>query len=265
MQVKSMPSVQSRNLAEQRSRTPVRTAQPPSPTDQVDVKSRRQRTDFKSLTGWGERDVKMLDEALAARQSFEHVDEFHQGQQGNCASIAVIKAAMDTFGNQVFQNVETLPDGSYRVTMRDGYTTVVSPEQLQATSAAGDFEGADSQQESYATLLWAAMANRAGEEGFEGATNFEEGLAALQSGAATRQVPQLLGLQDYVEEVDPADVANHDAVVGIARRPRGGHAVYIDQGQVDLWGRSEEYSEDGFGTYDYTGFFRFNRFAGWRL
>ncbi len=211
---------------------------------------------------WSQGDEKKLDQALTGEKKFEHVDDFHQGSESNCASIAVMKSAMDTFGNQVFEDVKRQPDGSYEVTMRDGYTTNVSPEELEKAAAAGDFKGAESQQESYATLMWAAMANRGADENFEDAESYDEALHALQNGAVTKDVPQLLGLQDYMQDVKPEDVPNTDAVVGIARRDGGGHAVYIDKGQVDLWGNSEDFDPGGFengeNDYDYKEFFTFS-------
>jgi len=215
------------------------------------------------LREWTRSDEQKLDQALDGTKSFEHVDDFHQGSESNCASIAVMKSAMDTFGNQVFQDVDKQPDGSYNVTMKDGYTTNVSPEELQKAAEAGDFRGADSQQESYATLMWAAMANRGAEQGFEGSDSYDEALYNLQNGAVTRDVPELLGLQDYMRDVKPEDVPNTDAVVGIAKRDGGGHAVYIDRGQVDLWGNQEAFDPGGFENgdrdYNYQSYFTFSQ------
>lgn len=191
---------------------------------------------------WTPRDDIALDAALRQEGTFgdELFTAFDQGSRGNCASIAVVKAAMDRFGNDVFQNVERSPDGGYRVTMQDGYVVELTREELDAAAQASDFTGRDPEACAYATLCFAAMAKRAQMTGHDGADTYAEALWSLTTGEQTAQVPELLGLQDHVRRISRDEVGDYSSgVVGYGN----GHAVYIDtvngETYVDLWSKDK--------------------------
>ena len=60
------------------------------------------------------------------------LESWHQGTEGNCASVAVIKAAIDQFGSNIFRSVNSLRDGSgFEITMRDGEVILLTHEELE--------------------------------------------------------------------------------------------------------------------------------------
>lgn len=187
---------------------------------------------------WSLRDDIALDAALGQEGAFgdELFTAFDQGSRGNCASIAVVKAAMDKFGNDVFQNVERTDDGGYRVVMQDGYVVELTREEMEAAAQASDFQGGDPEACAYATLCFAAMAKRAQADGHDGSTTYAEALWSLTTGEYTAEVPEWIGLQDRMRPIDESEIGDYSSgVVGYGN----GHAVYIDsvggESYVDLW------------------------------
>lgn len=189
-------------------------------------------------------DVAALDRVLSGEVpiSEDLIGSFQQRDRGNCASTALIKAAMHEFGAQVFQNVEKLPDGSYNVTMRDGFHENISPSELEAAATATHYEGATSETKSLATLSYASMAKRAFAMGHEGAETYGQALLSLNDGEISGNVPQYLGLQGHVDFIKVSDVGEHDHAVVYGN----GHAYFVekqDDGQMigDKWGTPTEY------------------------
>lgn len=189
------------------------------------------------------------DEDAALRRAFfdgggEFTDLFdgvHQTDRGNCASVAVIKAAMDHFGNEVFQSVERTEDGGYNVTLRDGEQVSLTREEMEAAATGAHLEGDDPEARAYAVLCFGVMAKRAQEMGHEGADTYAEALLSLSNGEYAEEVPEYLGLADRVQEVDLEDVPSQDGVVAWGN----GHAVYVDsiggKTYTDSWGNQKDY------------------------
>ena len=70
-----------------------------------------------------------------------------------------------------------------------------------------------------------------GEAG-HGKGDFEKALLALNDGANTKQLPKVLGLQDYFTEPKLFMSKNHKAMMGWLR----GHTVYMSEGFYDHYG-----------------------------
>ncbi len=162
--------------------------------------------------------------------------DFYQTDRGNCVSTAVIKAAMDRFGDDIFKNVEKLANGSYRITMRDGFQLDISPSELEAAATAAHFQGDHAETKSLATLSYAAMAKRAWAMGHEGAQTYGQALLTLNDGEIAKYVPTYLGLKENVHSISREEVKNTQGAVVYGN----GHAYFVDNvnGEMhgDKWG-----------------------------
>lgn len=164
------------------------------------------------------------------------VSEFSQTDRGNCASVAVIKAAMDTYGNKVFDQVRPLDDGAYQVTLRDGSQVVVTREELEAAATATHFDVEDPGADAYATLSYAVIAKRYQQE--SGMT-YAESLVEMANGAYPEEIAGYLGLGDLLEHVPVGELEGQDAGVIWG----DGHARYVSGFHADSWGRPEDFDD----------------------
>lgn len=175
---------------------------------------------------WGEQDVAALDRALEMPAAdFDNVfSDFAQGKEGNCASVAVIKAAMDTYDNQIFDQVAKTENGGYRVTLQDGQQVEVSGEELKLAGQAANFKGPSSEAKSYATLAYAVMAKQAQLDGNDGARTYSQALSSLNNGEGPIRAARYLGLRDQIQFQQAGGLNGVDAAVAW----NGKHAVYVD-------------------------------------
>ena len=106
-------------------------------------------------------DKRFLDSAISQDpKSFGNlVTSWRQGAEGNCSTVAAIKAAMDRYDNQVFDQVKQTDDG-YSIVMQDGYKMTLSDAELAAAKKASRFKGQEGPAKSYATFLYGAAAKR---------------------------------------------------------------------------------------------------------
>lgn len=167
---------------------------------------------------------------------------FSQTDRGNCASTALIKAAMSKFGGQIFQNVEKLPDGSYNVTMKDGFHENISPGELEAAATAQHYAGASHETKGLATLSYASMAKRAWAMHHQGAETYGQALLSLNDGEIAGNVPLYLGLEHHVDYINVDEVGQHDQAVVSGN----GHAYFVQKGPDgkltgDKWGTPTAY------------------------
>lgn len=182
---------------------------------------------------------------------------FHQTSKGNCATTAVIKAAMDHFDNQIFESVKQNEDGGYTVKLQDGNTVTVTKEEMTQASAGDQYQGSEPATLAYATLIYAVMAKRAQQMGAENSRTFGEALTALANGEDPKKAAEYLGLKDRMKEVKPNQIKGQDGIVAW----NGSHAVYVDtingQTYTDAWGRQNAYDGTAAGTGEITNAFTF--------
>lgn len=183
-----------------------------------------------------------LDRVLSGGQiSSDLYGGFRQTDRGNCASTATIKAAMRTFGSDIFARVDKQADGRYHVTMRDGFQLTVSPSELEAAATAAHYQGDDAGTQGLATLSYASMAKRALWTGHEGARTYGQALLSLNNGEITENVPSYLGLEHHVHHIPVSQVPGQAGAV----ESGNGHAYYVDtvDGQTlgDKWGDATLY------------------------
>jgi hypothetical protein len=155
--------------------------------------------------------------------------QFGQSQEGNCASVAVIKAALDKYKGKVFQEVKKSGDG-YDIKMQDGKSVKVAKGDLQKGAKEAKFKGEPSEVKSMAILMFTAMAKRGAEEG---GGSMDAVLKDMNNGFDPKKSAQLLGLGQKIKQVDPN--SSEDGVVAWNDR----HAVYQDSGKADSYGTAK--------------------------
>ena len=190
---------------------------------------------------------------------------FYQGQTGNCASVALIKAAIDRYGlGQVFDTIRT---GSLvRIKLRSGQElTVTDAERRQATGAAmfvrcdttqtginrNSLPSAEAAQiVQYANLCYAVMAKFIATYGEydclrrdnttadpEPVASFTAALATLADGVCSDNVYRHLGL-----EVLNAKHVEFDPSLDLTHTP--GVVVYSNKHAVMLWRKYFDFHGD---------------------
>lgn len=173
------------------------------------------------------------------------IDSFSQGDKGNCSSIATIKAAMDTYGEDVFENVTENPDGSCQVTMKDGVTVDISAREMKTAEKMADFEGMEGEELDEAVLCYASMAKRAQMEQNDGANSYLGACRSLNNGEWPDDTARFLGLEDYMMPVDPDNLqgTSYDSLVTWSNE----HCVYAnnENGQYVSDHYGDEYAYDG--------------------
>ena len=183
----------------------------------------------------------------------DQLKSWRQTNEGNCASVACIKAAVDRFDDKVFKSVNKTEDGKgYDIQMRDGYKLNLSQSELNtATNSSrfrkisGDNGLTDTQKQSgldFANLAYAAMAKRAANERFKGVRSFKGALNDFENGYYPPSSAKLLGLEDYVQNVNSKDLGNQDSVTAW----NGRHAIFVDRDAngkhfEDNWGKPVRY------------------------
>jgi hypothetical protein len=184
------------------------------------------RTNFAGMRPWSAADREFLNRSIQSDPvNFRNqVDGWGQGQEGNCASVGVIKAAMDRYDNQVFNSVRQVGDG-YNIEMQDGFNLNLSAQEMAMARTASHFNGTDNEAKTYAQLCFGAMAKRAHMTGHDGCRSFAGALAELNDGEYPIDSAKLLGLKDKVVNVDPHTLNGQDSCVGW----NGSHCVFIDR------------------------------------
>ena len=193
---------------------------------------------------WGAEDEAYLEKAVqgAANGSPDGDDQveydkifsqFGQSQEGNCASVAVIKAALDKFKGKIFDEVRKSGSG-YDVALQDGKSVSIDRRELQMAAREADFKGKPSEAKSMAVLSFAVIAKRHAEKG---KGSFERALQDLNDGFQPREAAELLGLGHRIREVDPSSAGNQDSVVAWNDK----HAVYVDSGKTDSYGQARNF------------------------
>jgi len=203
---------------------------------------------------WKTRHDMALQRALADGVDFDPslFSGVSQTDRGNCVSVAIIKAAMDRYGNGVLKSVDPLDDGGYAVTLQDDEKIQLNRGELEAAATAAHFGGDTPETRAYATLCYAAMGKRAQEMSHENSATYAEGLRALANGEVDPlETTAFLGLRDRTRSVAVADIPGQDGVVAWSNS----HAVYVDtrddpatpqlDAYTDGWGEQLDY--DGFG------------------
>jgi hypothetical protein len=188
-----------------------------------------------------EDDKKFLNQGLSQdSESFgDLVSGWRQGAEGNCATVAAIKASMDRYDNKVFDGVQRTEDG-YNIVMQDGYKMKLSDQELAAAKNASNFKGADGPAKSYATFLYGAAAKR---NALDNRMSLGQSFNDLNNGESIYSPAKLLGLQHQMVRVDPRTLNGQDSVVAGSHR----HAIFVNKNAngghtSDRWGRATRFN-----------------------
>ncbi len=210
---------------------------------------------------WTAQDEQLLDQAVsagatrgpgAASGDFDKLaKDFGQTSEGNCASVAVIKAALDKYGTKVFNTV-TKNGGGFQVGLQDGKTVTVTREELAQAAKAAKFKGSPNAAKSMAVLMYAVIAKQAAAEGHEGARDFGSALKTLANGENPKRVAKMLGLKTKDVSVNQAGQAPQGAVAWSGR-----HAVYTANGTTDQYGKEAAFNGTDTRGRQLTGAFEF--------
>lgn len=157
--------------------------------------------------------------------------QFGQTKEGNCASVAVIKGALDKYDGKVFQSVTKTGNG-YDVVQQDGKKLTISKAELKTAAKFANFKGQPNEAKSLAILCFATIAKRGSQEGMG---SFEQSLKKLDSGFDPKKAAQLLGLGNKIKDVDPKTASKQDGAVAW----NNVHAVYQDNGKTDSYGTAK--------------------------
>ena len=186
-------------------------------------------------------DKRFLDGAISQdSKSFgDLVTAWNWGAEGNCSTVATIKAAMDRYDNQVFDQV-TKTDNGYNIVMQDGYKMSLSNQELAAATKASRFKGPEGPAKSYANFLYGAAAKR---NALDNKMSLRASFNDLNNGESVHNPPKLLGLKHQVVKVNPRTLNGQDSVVGASKR----HSVFIDRNAngghtTDRWGKRSRFN-----------------------
>lgn len=172
-------------------------------------------------------------------------DDFSQTSEGNCVSIAVIKAGMDKYGDKMYQSKTPNSSGGFDLVLQNGKNVSISGAELALAQKEARFRG-DPNSQGYkdGVLAYAAIA-----KGKAAATGQSYGAAldSLGNGEYVPNVAHYLGMK--VNQVDPSMASHLDSAI----KTDVGHALALDDGATDVYGRKVAFGQDGFnrGTVSY--------------
>ncbi|MBK5415379.1 hypothetical protein [Pseudomonas sp. TH31] len=173
---------------------------------------------------------------------------FRQGPDGNCVTVASIKAAMMKFGQKptdVFTEVKKVSNG-YEVVMRDGFKLQLRDSELQQASRGAQFQGHNQEMISDANFLFAVSAKRAQMENNDGIAgrSFSHAIKSLNDGEHSREGLLRLGLKDHIRPVS-LDALKNGMIGTVERR---GHSVAVIGGIEENYGQRGRTPQYGIAT-----------------
>jgi len=170
------------------------------------------------------------------------IKAFWQQGANNCASIALIKASIETFGlNNVF-NIERTEE-RYIAKLKNGEIVSFTDQNLLLSIKVGSFQPSQDNQESkqdiyeeirkYAQMCYAVMVAKYNAK--NNLNNFDTALTQLSNGANARFVSQYLGLENYCSIVFKGGAQNNN-LIAWQHLPWLKHVVYMSQDKYDYYG-----------------------------
>ncbi len=187
---------------------------------------------------WGPEDEKFLTEAVdkgggangpaaggdTSKQFEEIFNDFGQTSEGNCATVAVVKAALDKYGTKMFSSVQKQGDG-FAVKQQDGKSVNITSAELKKAAQSAKLKGKPSAAKSMAVLAYAVVGKNSG------------GVEKLGNGADPKKIAQALGLGNKIKDVSPQEAAqSKDGAVSWNNT----HAVYQANGKTDAYGKEQQ-------------------------
>lgn len=160
---------------------------------------------------------------MKGKDAFNNLfDGWRQTREGNCASVAAIKAAMKEYGADMFKDVQRNENG-YQVTLQDGKQLSLSNDEMAYLRGQAQFSGTDPKALALAELGYGVIAKN---HAMTHNVSLQSATHDLNNGFDPRQSARLLGLGDKMTQFN-----GRDGVVW-----NNAHAVFKG-GAYDLWGR----------------------------
>lgn len=150
-------------------------------------------------------------------------DQVAQGTPENCSATAIIKAMQHQWGDNAMK-METLPSGNVRVTMRDGYSAELTPDQIRQAREASDYSGSNPAAVEQAARMNAAAAQRYAREN---GVPYEQALQHINTRQFPDEIARYFGVA--AQSVDPRTLDGHgfgivyngEHAANVMRGPRG--------------------------------------------
>lgn len=167
---------------------------------------------------------------------------WYQGSEGNCATVACIKAAMDRYDDKVFDEVNR-SDNGVSVRLQNGDLVNLSNGELATARQLSNFRGSDPAALDYANLCYAVAAKRALQFGNDGARDFASACHSLNNGQDIYSPAKFLGLERQMVRLNPRTLDGQDSVVAGSWQ----HAVFVNRNRdgshtTDRYGRASAYN-----------------------
>jgi len=167
---------------------------------------------------------------------------WYQGSEGNCATVACIKAAMDRYDDKVFDEVNR-GDNGVQVRLQNGEMVSLSNGELATARSLSNFRGSDPAALEYANLCYAVAAKRALQFGNDGARDFASACHSLNNGQDIYSPAKFLGLERQMVRLNPRSLDGQDSVVAGSWK----HAVFVNRNRdgshtTDRYGRGTAYN-----------------------
>ncbi len=180
---------------------------------------------------------------LQGAELLEVLDDVAQTDKENCAATSIIKGMMLTFREDPRgpMQIEPLPGGGYRVTMRDGYQTTLTGEQVDQASVATGYEGDNPEEVERANVMMAAAARRYAEVN---GISYEEALTRLNDRNHPPDVGFCFGVK-LTELPDPNDLSAFEgkSAVIVSNSTHAAVVADTDEGlKQDNYGQTTPYA-----------------------
>lgn len=188
---------------------------------------------------------------------------FYQGKDeeslgaGNCASIAIIKAAMFSFGYDVIAYEKV--DDSYNVTLKNEEKLSFSENELsyakkESSFILGNYKSENEKEQfleilEYAHLCFASICKMAQKNGdyssrfskFIKPESFELAVEIINDGTFTPHVYEFLGLEEYVSATYRTKLKKRIKQSYGMVLWTNTHAMYSSEGYFDLYGKKQKF------------------------
>lgn len=165
----------------------------------------------------------------------ELITAFRQGGEGNCVTIAIIKAGIEIFGlNNIFQY--RWVNETCEIIMRDGYETSFSAVELDQGILLSKFILQENETAfNYANLCFTAMVKRAQDENNDELEDmsFEAAANSLNNGEYYLEGPHWIGLRNHIKSIGRKYVWQYKGVIGASKK----HCFFVSQGLEDNYGK----------------------------
>jgi len=183
-------------------------------------------------------------ELLKPTEDGNQIKAWRQTTEGNCASIATVKAAVDCYGKAgVFNKIKKNADGSYDIKLQNGRDVHITKAELEKTKSGSDFKelgkGSDIK---FANLAFSVMIKE--NQRMYGMSSFTKSMNDLNSGEFPIKCASYLGIpKGQIEHLTNKSKRGKDSICAW----NSAHAVMVDSKKsgshvYDSYGSVREYT-----------------------